>query len=341
VNIGAPSSNPYAYVSSAGDDSIQSFAADVKTGTLKALATYPMGTGTGPTGLAVSRNGKYLYSLNRGTNDISIFGIDAATGGLSSAGRVATAKGPYAMVFSAKGDFAYVSCDGASTIEVFALNLTTGALNLVNGASYVAGGGRIQSLAIADGGYLYAVNRDASQIVGFAINAVDGSLTALAGSPYGTGSGVTSMVIAAGDVYVADDKGVESFYIGSTGDLGVRKSPDDANFGASAVLIANVPFYGLVGANPQSGGAYVRAVDWLGGSGNTYRAGTGVSPVAGGWMWSGSASSNWLFVLNQQEEAAATTGSITSYQFSESGMKGPMSMVPIELHHATGFVITP
>jgi len=159
AEIGALTGAHFAYVSSASDNSIQTFTADEKTGSLQAKSVFSVGSGKAPAALALSANGNFLYSLNRGTNDISIYAINPATGDLTNAGNVPAPNGSYAMVFSARGNYAYVSCDGASTIAAYSVNLSTGALTPLSAGSYVAGGGRLQSLAISfDGGFLYAAN---------------------------------------------------------------------------------------------------------------------------------------------------------------------------------------
>jgi len=348
ANVGALTGNQFAYVSSASDNSIQVFKADVKTGTLQPTSTFTVGTGTAPTELAVAPNGKYLYSLNRGSNDIAIYAIDPATGDLSSAGTVPTPNGPFAMVFSAKGDFAYVSCDGASTIEAYALNLSTGALNPLSGASYAAGAGRVQSLAISpDGKFLYAANRDSNKIIGLAINPVDGGLSPIAGSPFSAQSGLSSIAVA-GFLYAGSDNGIEAYDRDSlTGALTYVPTATQTAAGKAPELFRNVSDELLIGVNPQSGIAFNYAFDYLGlPPGGIWPGGplvsTGTSPVAGAWMWHEGAFVNWVYILNRQSDPSSSTGSIGVYQVDyNKGLVGPTSTIPTALHDPTGFVITP
>lgn len=355
VDVGALTGTQFAYVSSASDNSIQGFVADAKTGTLQPVSTIMASPGTAPTALAVSPNGKYLYSLNRGSNDISIFAIDPTTGDLSSVGRVSTPNGPYAMVFSASGHFAYVSCDGASTIEAYALNLSTGALIPVSGAAYMVGGGRIQSLAISpDGKYLYAANRDTNQIVGLTVDQGDGSLTPVGGSPFWAQAGLSSIAFDVGAtsshdyqyLYAGSNNGVEAYTLDSrSGTLNYQGVSTRTSAGKSPELFRNVSDGLLIGVNPQSGGAFSYAFDYLaspsGGAGpGGPSVSTGISPVAGAWLWNGSTS--WVYVLNRQGDASSTTGSIGVYKADYTyGLVGPSVTIQTALHDPIGFVITP
>ena len=132
AEVGALTGTRFAYVSSATDNAIQIFTADGKTGVLQPVSIFSVGAGKAPAALALAPNGNFLYSLNRGTNDISVYAIDPSSGNLTKAGSVPVPAGPNAMVFSAKGEFAYV-------------NLGSGSLSPLSGSSYAAGGGRIQS----------------------------------------------------------------------------------------------------------------------------------------------------------------------------------------------------
>ena len=354
ITVGAAAARQFAYVSSASDDAIQSFTVDAQAGTLQPASIFQVGAGTAPTALALSPNGKYLYSLNRGTNDISIFQIDPATGALNSAGTVAVPNGPFALVFSPKGDYAYVSCDTASTVAAYAVNLSTGALNPLSGASYMAGGGRIQSLGIAWGGkFLYAVNRDTSKIIGLAINQGDGSLSPLAGSPFSTGTGLTSIAVGDYAVHTANDDGIEFYGLDASGLLTPRFTLPTG--GKAPVLFQSQYSDLLSGTNSASGEVF--AIYGWDGWGNRESVRTlpaaGTSPVAGGSTYSTTAfdSENRLYVLNRKADASSANGSIGFYSIPElvypisgSGSGSPLSLkstIPTAVHDPTGFVITP
>lgn len=343
VAVGATSSR-FAYVSSATDDSIQIFTADGKTGQLTATSTFSVGSGSGPTSLALAPNGKFLFSLNRGSNDISIYVIDPATGYLSDAGKTPTPTGPYAMVFSPDGNYAYVSCDGASTIAAYAFSLSSGALTPLGGGSYTVGGGRVQGLAISpDGKSLYALNPDANQIVALSINPGDGSLSAMAGSPIAAHTGLSSIVATDVNVYLGSDSGAESYMRASTSGaaltyLWATPAPK------SLQLLQNMSDGVVIAVSPTSGAAYTFEPDGIGQYGLTYpfpAVATGISPIAGAWLFNDTGD-NWVYVLNRQTDASSTTGSIGAYKVNfTNGLSGPITTIPTSLHNPTGFVITP
>jgi 6-phosphogluconolactonase (cycloisomerase 2 family) len=102
-------SGKFAYVANAADDIIQAFTINAATGALTDIfvaggdcSTVPGGnclTGDAPRFVSVDRGGKFLYVTNVGTDDVSIYTIDAATGALTEipTGRVLAGDGPSAI----------------------------------------------------------------------------------------------------------------------------------------------------------------------------------------------------------------------------------------------------
>src|SRR5215472_8618170 len=355
ANLGGLTGNRFAYVASASANSIQTFTADAGTGKLQQTSTFTLAAGTAPTALAASPNGAFPMSLNRGSNDIANYAIDAATGNLSSAGAVSVPSRPYAMVFSSTGDFAYVSCDGASTVAAFAFSVASGALTPLSDGSYVATSGKIQSLTISpDGKFLYTVNRDANQIIGLAI-AADGSLSSIAGSPFAAQPGLSSIALNTGNysgdyqfLYASSENGIEAYDRDvRSGALTYLPSATQTDAGNSPKLFRNVSDGVLVAVNPQSGGAFSHVFDYLALPPGALSPGgapvsTGTSPVAGGWLWSDSGGTNWVYVLNRQADPTSATGSIGVYHVDHThGLGGPAATISTDSHDPTGFVVTP
>ena len=356
AEVGALTGRRFAYVSSASDNAIEIFVADGKTGTLQPVSIFDVGAGKSPAALALSPNGNFLYSLNRGTNDISVYAVDPSSGNLTNAGSVAVPNGPNAMVFSARGKFAYVSCDGASEIAAFAVNLQDGSLSPLASGSYVAGGGRIQKLAMAlDGNFLYAANPDSNQIIALSV-ASDGSLRPIAGSPFPAQPGLSSIVVNKGDyeydsqnLYAGSDNGIEAYDRNPiTGVLTYLPSGTQSGAGKSPLLFANTSDGLLIGVDPQSGGGFSFAFDYLAPSNSSAYLSlggppviTGTAPVAGAWLW-GDGDKDWVYVLNRKADASTTTGSIGVYPVDYTyGMVGPSIVIATTLHDPTGLVVTP
>jgi 6-phosphogluconolactonase (cycloisomerase 2 family) len=355
AEVGALTGTRFAYVSSASDNAIQIFTAADKTGVLQPVSVFSVGAGKAPAALALAPNGNFLYSLNRGTNDISVYAIDPSSGNLTNAGSVPVPNGPNAMVFSAKGEFAYVSCDGASTIAAFAVNLGSGSLSPLSAGSYAAGGARIQNLAITqDGKFLYAANPDANQIIALTI-ASDGSLLPVTGSPFPVQPGLSSIVLSEGNsslggpnLYAGSNNGIEGYDRNpSTGALTYLSSVTQASAGKSPLLFQNTSDGLLIGVSPQNGGGFSYAFDYFAPIYGAYLSpggppvSTGTSPVAGAWLWN-AYGTNWVYVLNGKADASAATGSIGVYPVDYSnGMVGPTTVIPTSLHNPSGFVVTP
>jgi len=103
---------------------------------------------TGPSGLypddiVVDPTGRFLYTTNLSSNNVTGFQIDATTGALSAIPGTpfSTGLGPLRMAFEQSGKFAYVLDANASTISVYAINATTGALTLTGGLPNATGSG--------------------------------------------------------------------------------------------------------------------------------------------------------------------------------------------------------
>lgn len=78
-------------------------------------------------GLAVSPDGRFVYASNRGDNDIAVFGVDAATLGLSAVGRVpAGGRVPRHIAIDPSGQWLIASNQASSALVVFRLDPETG-----------------------------------------------------------------------------------------------------------------------------------------------------------------------------------------------------------------------
>jgi len=104
----------------------------------------------------------------------------------------------------------------------------------------------------------------------------------------------------------------------------------------------------LIGVNPQSGGGFSFAFDYLApvySSAHLSPAGpvvsTGTNPIAGGWTWN-TDGADWVYIVNRQADSSSSTGSIGVYQADYGyGLVGPKYTLPLTLHAPGGFVITP
>lgn len=272
VTVSAAAVARFAYVSSFPDDKIAIFSVDNSTGLLTPSTTVSLAPGSNPSFLGMHPSGKFLYSLNQGSNTISIFTVNTTTGALTSTGSAATSAGPFYMVFSPSGNFAYVTCDAASAVLAFSVNTTTGALTPVSGSPYAINGGQVRGIAITpDNKYLYVSDRDATPtaITGFTINAATGALTKMA-APF-SGDFIGTLTI---------DKLGKFLYAGS---------PDDNNVSGYSINATT--------------GALTFVADYPSGTASTS---TWLFDPTGTYLYGGSTSDNKVFGFKQNANGSLT-----------------------------------
>jgi 6-phosphogluconolactonase (cycloisomerase 2 family) len=157
-----------------------------------------------PDGIAISPNGKFLYTANGDSNDISAFAItpSATSGGnpepltyLAGTPFANTGGGtPYSPAIEPTGHYLYVNNYNNESISAFSIDQTSGALTeLGSPVSIQAAVGQNFQLAIdPTGSYLYVANAGGKgNIPAFSIDPATGALTPLANSPFAMGTGVT------------------------------------------------------------------------------------------------------------------------------------------------------
>ena len=92
-----------------------------------------MGTvaaGTDPVSVAVDPAGKFAYVANNGSNDVSMYTINATTGALTSIGATAAQSNPSSIVIHPSGEFAYVTNAGSNSVSMYSIG-ATGTLILI------------------------------------------------------------------------------------------------------------------------------------------------------------------------------------------------------------------
>ena len=162
-------------------------------GTLKEVTPRaPLGSGASqPKLLVMDPAGSFLYVMNAGSSNISVFSIDSGSGALTQITNSPSSIGltPLNMQLSPSGSFLFVSVAGgtAGTNDgsVAAYSVNGGALSLLGVTS--TGGVNPYGLAIDPSGtYLYAANYGSNSISVFTIGS-SGSLAEVQGSPIAAG----------------------------------------------------------------------------------------------------------------------------------------------------------
>ncbi len=86
VSVTVNPAGTYAYVANSGDNTVSAYSIDAATGALTPIAGSPFATDVGtfqPISVTVNSAGTYAYVVNRGSDNISVYSISAATGALT------------------------------------------------------------------------------------------------------------------------------------------------------------------------------------------------------------------------------------------------------------------
>jgi 6-phosphogluconolactonase (cycloisomerase 2 family) len=164
---------------------IYAFSVD-STGAITAVAGSPFAPTTNGAPIAISRDSKFLYSVDSATGKLSAFviGSDGSLTDVPGA-PFATPQTPVRLVAHPTSDFLYASADSGN-VMVFAIDPTTGVVSLTSSFNTVDS--VINDIAMtSDGQYFYQASLLPSQISGLLTNASTGALlSAVPGSPLKT-----------------------------------------------------------------------------------------------------------------------------------------------------------
>src|SRR5262249_49573270 len=134
---------------------------------------------------------KFVYVANFNSEDIAIFSVDAITGALTPAGRVATPDAPTSITIDSRGKFAYVT-NVISNVSVFAIDSTTGALTPASTAPT----GTLPNALTFDpsGRFAYVANLGSDNVTAFTVDPNTGALTST-GPAVSAGTGPAWVVV--------------------------------------------------------------------------------------------------------------------------------------------------
>ena len=210
-------------------------------------------SGTGPSGLAVTPDGKYLYVANQFDSTLTKFSVDGS-GVLTLGPVVPVGTTPSAVGMTPDGGFLYVG--NASTVSAFAICnqvLTScndptspdGSLTAVAGSPFSAGIGPVAIVASPSGKFLFVVNRLSNQISEYEIATGTGVLTPNTQSQISTGANPVGATIRAGTTTVAATGGTTDFlYVPNLGASSVSVYSFDSTVGTLGLVGGPVPITG-------------------------------------------------------------------------------------------------
>jgi 6-phosphogluconolactonase (cycloisomerase 2 family) len=162
------------------------------------VATVSAPTGSGPSAVAVTPDGKFLYVANQFDGTVSSFSVDATSGALTPGIVVSVQIAPAGLGISPNGGFLYVANSGSSSVSAFAVcnQIVTscadptspdGTLTPVAGSPFSAGIGPTAIQSTADGKFLFVVDRQSNQISEYKVATGTGVLTSNTQPLIGTG----------------------------------------------------------------------------------------------------------------------------------------------------------
>lgn len=206
IALATPQTGRFLYVANRASNTITAFQIET-SGLLTQVPPAGPGTnpisvgGTGPTSLAMSPNGQFLYVTNGASNTVTVFQV--ATSGLltlvpptgSNPNPISTGGAtPNGIAVASNGAYLYIA-NGEGNVSVFAIG-SIGLLTLVPASGTVlnptpAGTNPAAVTISQDGQFLYVANRGGGNVSAYTITSGSGTLvplTPLLGNPFPAGT---------------------------------------------------------------------------------------------------------------------------------------------------------
>ena len=204
----------FAYVTNAADDTLSAYMVDANDGALLPVGT-PIATGNSPYAIVGTQDKRHVFVGNEGSNDVSAFAVDTATGELTVVPGSPFVAGidPQALALYAYDTYLYVASAGSDSVSAYTVNAGTGALAPLSPASYATGKGPSSIGIDPSGPFLFVANSAGSNdISAFSIDFTTGALTPVVGSPFAAGGNPHSLAFGAAGkfLYSANIDGAHS-----------------------------------------------------------------------------------------------------------------------------------
>ncbi len=197
--------------------------------------------------------GRFVYTANLGSDNVSVFSIDQNTGALTpiTASSFAAGSRPHDVAVDPKGRFAYVAncgsgqgCTGTGSGSVtgYSIDPVTGALTPVPGSPFLAGLNPTSVTADPTGRYVYVTNTGSGNVSAFSIDPNSGALSPVPGSPFQVGTQPTSLSV---------DRNGKLLYVANGGSSNVSGLTINQTDGSLTPVVGS-PFPAGSGAVPTS-----------------------------------------------------------------------------------------
>ena len=143
----------YIYVTDEATNQLYAYA-QTSSGVPNALISSPFTTGQFPIGVTVDPRSEYVYVANFGSNTVSTFTMDQATGSLSGGSGAGVDTGPTCVTIDpGLGIYLYTSNNLDSSVSGEKLDPHSGALSQVQGTPYAAAALPTCAVAVANGAH--------------------------------------------------------------------------------------------------------------------------------------------------------------------------------------------
>jgi 6-phosphogluconolactonase len=183
-------------------------------------------SGTGPAGVAVTPDAKFLYVSNQFDSTVSTFSVDAS-GVLTRGSVVSVGTTPSALAITPNGGFLYVA--NSSTLSGFAIcnqvvtscndpTAPDGTLTALTGSPFSSGLGPVSIVAAPSGKFLFVVDRLSNQVSEYKVATGTGVLTANTQATISTAANPVWAAIRAGTTTDATTGGTTNYlYVAELG----------------------------------------------------------------------------------------------------------------------------
>jgi 6-phosphogluconolactonase len=158
-----------------------------KSGEFTTVVGSPFSAGISPGAILLHPSNKFLYALNQGGNDISLFSIDQTSGSLTEVQpRTPTAVGPVSMAMNSGGTELFVSGNNSNRISVYSIG-GSGALSEISGSPFTSNPNPTEVVLSPSGSLLFVLNPSLNAVSVYAV-ASGGALQQVANSPFPVGN---------------------------------------------------------------------------------------------------------------------------------------------------------
>ncbi len=173
--------------------SLAAFTLDAGTGVLTAAGS-PHASGALSADVTVDAAGRFVYVANSGSNDLSVFRVDAVSGALTAEGKISARQTPFRVAL-ARGDspvtytpkYAYAANAGSGDISQYAIGADGSLSSLATPT--VAAGSQPRSITVDPSGrFAYAANYTSNTLSAYTVDQGTGELAEVSGSPFAAGT---------------------------------------------------------------------------------------------------------------------------------------------------------